>query len=382
VQAQAGGYSASASKGFSIMSETILARPNAITLAFPVLLAAGACHLLNDLMQSLFTASYPIFKSSFDLSFEQIGLLTLTYQLSASILQPLVGFYTDNNPKPYSLPFGMRFSMAGLVTLAFAPTHLMLLLGGAFLGVGSSIFHPESSRVARLASGGSHGLAQSIFQVGGNFGTSLGPLLVAFIVLAGGQSRLAWFALLASLGIVILAGLGRWYQTHRHPTPRIMPSKVDAAGLSKGKLGGAIAILTALTLSKYFYIASFTTYYIFYLMQRFNLPERTAQICLFVFLGSVALGTLIGGPVGDRIGRKKVIWGSILRPFDAGCENGRTSRPRDASARPLRLAFSLRLSYMPRHSAGGFYAAPVQGSAPVARLASPVTIRRGSTGQG
>jgi MFS transporter, FSR family, fosmidomycin resistance protein len=292
--------------------ETAVAPPRAATLAFPVLVAASICHLLNDLMQSLFTATYPIFKSGFGLSFAQIGLLTLTYQLSASILQPLVGLYTDSKPKPYSLPFGMGFSMSGLLTLAFAPSYPVLLLGGVLLGIGSSIFHPESSRLARLASGGSHGLAQSIFQVGGNIGTSLGPLLVAFVVLPGGRARLAWFAVVALCGMIILTGLSRWYKNNGHAEPRVARAKSDGGGLSNGRIGGAIAILTALMLSKYFYIASFTTYYVFYLVQHFGVAERTAQICLFVFLGAVAVGTLIGGPAGDRIGRKKVIWGSIL----------------------------------------------------------------------
>jgi FSR family fosmidomycin resistance protein-like MFS transporter len=292
--------------------ETAVAPSQAATLAFPVLVAASVCHLLNDLMQSLFTATYPIFKSGFGLTFAQIGLLTLTYQLSASILQPLVGLYTDSKPKPYSLPFGMAFSMSGLLTLAVAPTYPVLLLGGVLLGIGSSIFHPESSRLARLASGGSHGLAQSIFQVGGNVGTSLGPLLVAFVVLPGGRGRLAWFALVALCGMIILTGLSRWYKNNGHAKPRVARTKTDGSALSKGRIGSAIAILTALMLSKFFYIASFTTYYVFYLVQHFGVAQRTAQICLFVFLGSVAIGTLIGGPVGDRIGRKKVIWGSIL----------------------------------------------------------------------
>jgi MFS transporter, FSR family, fosmidomycin resistance protein len=292
--------------------EMSIAQPQAASLAFPVLVGASICHLLNDLMQSLFTAAYPIFKSGFSLNFAQIGLLTLTYQLSASVLQPLIGLYTDNKPKPYSLPFGMGLSMCGLLTLAFAPSYSVLLVGGVLLGIGSSIFHPESSRLARLASGGSHGLAQSIFQVGGNVGTSLGPLLVAFVVLPGGQSRLAWFALATLCGIMILTGLGRWYKNNGHAKPRGQRPDTERGGLSTGKITGAIAILTALMLSKFFYIASFTTYYIFYLMQHFGVAEQTAQICVFVFLGAVAIGTLIGGPVGDRIGRKRVIWGSIL----------------------------------------------------------------------
>jgi MFS transporter, FSR family, fosmidomycin resistance protein len=294
------------------VSGIALTRSKAATLALPVLVAASICHLLNDLMQSLFTATYPILKSGFNLSFAQIGLLTLTYQLSASILQPLIGLYTDSKPKPYSLPFGMGSSMAGLLTLAIAPTYAMLLLGGVLLGIGSSIFHPETSRLARLASGGSHGLAQSIFQVGGNLGTSLGPLLVAFIVLPGGRGRLAWFAIAALCGMVMLTGLSRWYKNNGHAELRVRSAKTGGTRPSRRKIGGAVAILSALMLSKYFYIASFTTYYIFYLMQHFSVSEQTAQICLFVFLGALAVGTLIGGPVGDKIGRKKVIWGSIL----------------------------------------------------------------------
>jgi MFS transporter, FSR family, fosmidomycin resistance protein len=293
------------------VSEAVLNRP-AISLTFPVLVAASVCHLLNDLMQSVFTATYPVFKTGFDLSFGQIGLLTLTYQLSASILQPLIGLYTDARPKPYSLPFAMAFSMAGLLTLAYAPNYAVLLVGGALLGVGSSIFHPESSRVARIASGGAHGLGQSIFQVGGNVGTSLGPLMVAFIVLPGGQGRLAWFALAAMTGMIILTAIGRWYQANGHARPRKAGGAAPTHGLSSGRIGGAIAVLTALMLSKYFYLASFNSYYIFYLMQHFNLSDQQAQICLFVFLAAVAVGTVVGGPIGDRIGRKAVIWVSIL----------------------------------------------------------------------
>ncbi|RBP06236.1 FSR family fosmidomycin resistance protein-like MFS transporter [Roseiarcus fermentans] len=293
------------------MTPVALARRGPVGLALPVLLAASVCHFLNDATQSLFTASYPIFRSSFDLSFAQIGLLTLAYQLSASILQPLIGLYTDRHPAPYSLPVGMGISAAALVTLAFAPTYPAVVAGAALLGVGSSIFHPESSRLARLASGGAHGLAQSIFQVGGNIGASVGPLLVVFFVLPGGQSRLAWFAGMALCGIAILTRLGQWYSGVLRERPRAGAARAaDAA--PPARVGRAMAILAALIFSKYFYIASFTSYYVFYLEQRFQTTQRTAQMCLFVFLGAVALGTLIGGPVGDRIGRKTVIWGSIL----------------------------------------------------------------------
>ena len=295
------------------MTQAIAApQRGAVGIALPVLVAASACHLINNSMQSLFTASFPLFKTSFGLSFGQIGLLTLAYQLSASILQPLIGLYTDRHPAPYSLPIGMAFSLAALVILAFAPSYGVVLAGAALLGVGSSIFHPESSRLARLASGGSHGLAQSIFQVGGNIGASIGPLLVAFIVLPGGRSRLAWFAALAVVGIAILSQLGRWYAGVMRTRPRGHGAKVGEAASPRGGVGRSMALLAALMLSKYFYIASFTTFYVFYLERRFGATERTAQICLFVFLGAVAIGTLIGGPVGDRIGRKTVIWGSIL----------------------------------------------------------------------
>ncbi len=215
---------------------TAVARPGPTRLALPVLVAASVCHLLNDAMQSLFTASYPVFRSDFDLSFGQIGLLTLAYQLSASVLQPLIGLQTDRHPAPYSLPVGMGFSMAALITLAFAPNYPTLIAGAALLGVGSSIFHPESSRLARLASGGAHGLAQSIFQVGGNIGASIGPLLVAFVVLPGGQRRLAWFAVLALGGAAILTRLGRWYAGVLRDRPRPHGRTASAPAPGKGRV--------------------------------------------------------------------------------------------------------------------------------------------------
>jgi FSR family fosmidomycin resistance protein-like MFS transporter len=279
--------------------------------AYRVLGAASLCHLLNDMLQSLFIASYPIFKGNFDLSFGQIGALTLVYQVTASLLQPLVGLYTDRKPMPYSLPFGMAISMSSLLVLAFAQHYSMLLVGAALLGIGSSIFHPESSRLARLASGGAHGMAQSVFQVGGNFGTSLGPLLVAFIVLPRGQQSLAWFTLAALFGITVLTALGRWYKQHGHAIQK-KDSARKVQTFSRKQVSGALAVLILLTLSKYFYLASITSYYVFYLMQHFHSTQRDAQLYLFLFLAAVAAGTVIGGPVGDRIGRKKVIWISIL----------------------------------------------------------------------
>ena len=275
-----------------------------------VLGTISLCHMLNDTVQSLLTAIYPLLKGGFHLSFSQIGLLTLTYQITASLLQPLVGQFTDRKPLPWSLAVGMSFSMTGLLILALAGSYAHLLGGAALLGVGSSIFHPEASRIARLASGGRHGFAQSVFQVGGNFGTSLGPLLAAFVVLPNGRASLAWFCLLALLGVALLAAIGRWYsQQTRIARKTTVP---HATGLTRRQTGSALAMLIALVFSKYFYLASIGSYYIFYLMHRFAVSAQTAQVELFVFLGATALGTFAGGPIGDRIGRKYVIWGSIL----------------------------------------------------------------------
>jgi FSR family fosmidomycin resistance protein-like MFS transporter len=280
---------------------------------FTILAAISVCHLLNDMTQSLIPAIYPILKDSFRLSFGQIGLITLTYQLTASLLQPMVGLYTDHRPKPFSLPVGMGFSLAGLLLLSVASGFSMLLVAAGLVGLGSSVFHPESSRVARMASGGQHGLAQSIFQVGGNAGSSLGPLLAAFIVLPHGQHSIAWFSLGALLAMAILTYVGVWYRSYR---PVKSGSKArrgaDVSVLSSGKVAFSITILVALVFSKYFYLASITSYYTFYLMHKFGISVQSSQIYLFVFLGAVAAGTMIGGPVGDRIGRKHVIWGSIL----------------------------------------------------------------------
>jgi len=264
-------------------------------------------------MQSLIPAIYPILKESFRLDFGQLGLITLTNQLTASLLQPVVGYYTDRNPKPYSLPVGMTFTLAGLVCLSLASSFPVLLVAVAFVGVGSAVFHPESSRVARMASGGQHGLAQSLFQVGGNAGSSLGPLLAAFIVVPHGQSSIAWFSVAALLGMAVLTNVGNWYKSHiaAKVTARTKHSTSHPA-LSARRIAVSIAILLALIFSKYFYLASLTSYYTFYLIHKFHVSVQSAQIHLFVFLGAVAAGTIIGGPVGDRIGRKYVIWGSIL----------------------------------------------------------------------
>jgi len=286
--------------------------PRETATAFRVLAAISFCHLLNDMMQSVIPAVYPILKDTYRLDFGQIGLITLTSQLTASLLQPLVGLYTDRRPTPYSLPVGMTFTMVGLILIASAPSFAMVLAAVALVGMGSAVFHPESSRVARMASGGRHGLAQSLFQVGGNAGSSLGPLLAAFIVLPAGQRSIAWFSLAALVAIAVLLRVGAWYQRHPSMTPKSRAMRVTQSHLPRRQIAWAMAVLIALIFSKYFYLASVVSYYTFYLIHKFHLSVQTAQVHLFVFLGAVALGTVVGGPVGDRIGRKYVIWCSIL----------------------------------------------------------------------
>jgi MFS transporter, FSR family, fosmidomycin resistance protein len=280
--------------------------------ASAILWAITFCHFLNDLSTSLLPAIYPLLKSGLDLSFGQIGLLTLVYQGVASMLQPVVGLFTDRRPQAYSLPFGMACTLCGLSIIAFAPTFLVLLTGGGLLGIGSAIFHPESSRMARLASKGAHGFAQSLFQVGGNFGNSIAPLAAAFFILPHGRDSLAWFAFAALAGIFILAAIGRWYQNSGHSKKTAGHAPTLADGLVPSQVRRAIAVLVALIFSKFFYLSSITSYYIFYLMHRFDMTTEKAQLCLFVFLAASAAGTFIGGPIGDRFGRKNVIWGSIL----------------------------------------------------------------------
>ena len=278
-----------------------------------VLAAISFCHLVNDMLQSLLPALYPILKSQLALTFGQVGLITLTYQIIASLLQPLIGHYTDRRPQPYSLAAGMGFTLVGMLLLSMARRYSLLLLAASCVGVGSAVFHPESSRVARMASGGRHGLAQSVFQVGGNAGGSLGPLLAAFIVVPHGQSSIAWFSLAALLGMVVLFNVGRWYTTqHGHTIESQHARAGDRVALSRTQVRVALAVLLVLVFSKYFYLASLGNYYTFYLIHKFGLSVQHAQIYLFVFLGAVAAGTIIGGPVGDRIGRKLVIWWSIL----------------------------------------------------------------------
>jgi FSR family fosmidomycin resistance protein-like MFS transporter len=282
-------------------------------VVFKVLGAISVCHLVNDMLASLLPAIYPLLKTSFNLDFTQIGLITLTYQTTASLLQPLIGFYTDKNPRPYSLPVGMGATLIGLILLSIAHTFSALLVAAALVGTGSSVFHPESSRVARMASGGQHGLAQSLFQVGGNAGLSLGPLLAAFVVMPRGQTSIAWFTLAALLGMILLTGVSSWAKKRRLTWKTFSAKHVDKApNLSTARITASIAILMALLFSKFVYLASLTSYYTFYLISKFHLSVQSAQVHLFVFLGAVAIGTLIGGPVGDRIGRKSVIWVSIL----------------------------------------------------------------------
>jgi MFS transporter, FSR family, fosmidomycin resistance protein len=281
--------------------------------AFSVLGALSVCHLLNDMVQSLLPAIYPILKTALQLDFRHIGMITLVNQVTASLLQPAVGFYTDRRPRPQSLAAGMTFTLCGLVLLASAGGFKTVLAAAALIGVGSSIFHPESSRIARLASGGQHGLAQSLFQVGGNAGSALGPLLAAFVVLPRGQSSLAWFAAAPIVAITLLRRVGGWYRGRvRRGVAGPGAGHAPHHGLTRPQVARALALLLVLVFSKYIYLACLSTYYTFYLMETFQVSVRSAQLHLFVFLGAVAAGTMLGGPVGDRIGRKYVIWGSIL----------------------------------------------------------------------
>ena len=306
------------------MSQTIAAEPMGAAIGatparvagtiVPVLCAVSFAHLVNDMLQSVLPAIYPVLKLRFGLAFAQVGVISLVYQLTASVLQPMIGVFTDRRPMPYSLPVGMGSTLLGLLLLSSAGSYPALLVAVAFIGIGSSVFHPESSRVARMASGGRHGLAQSVFQVGGNTGAALGPLMAAFIVApadvhTSGQGRVAWFGLAAVAGIVVLTFVGRWYQ---HRAVARAP-RGSAAHVSPVKnVGVVIALLMGLMVSKFFYMTSMSNYYTFYLMAQFHQSPHAAQLCLFVFLASVAVGTLAGGPVGDRIGRKRVIWASIL----------------------------------------------------------------------
>jgi FSR family fosmidomycin resistance protein-like MFS transporter len=280
--------------------------------ALAVLIAISFCHMLNDTMQSLLLSIYPMLRQSYGLNFGQVGLITLTFQVTASLLQPLVGLYTDRRPQPYALAIGMTSTLLGLILLSYASSYPMLLLAAAMVGTGSSVFHPESSRVARLASGGRHGLAQSLFQVGGNVGSAIGPLLAAYIVLPRGQGAVGWFSFVALIAIMVLMRVGAWYRTHRVARTRHAHRTMQLNQLTRGQVAGALAVLLALIFSKFFYTASLSSYYTLYMIDHFGVPVQQAQKYLFVYLASFALGTLAGGPIGDKIGRKKVIWFSIL----------------------------------------------------------------------
>jgi len=289
---------------------------NKTSTAFTILTLLGISHMLNDMLQSIIPAVYPLLKDSLLLNFTQIGLITLVFQLSSSLFQPVIGMITDRKPQPYSLPIGMTFSMIGILSLAFANDFTHVLFAVFLTGLGSSIFHPEASRLAYLASGGKHGLAQSIFQVGGNFGSSVGPLLALWIITPYGQRNVAWLSLIALVCIGVMLIISKWYKANLYRLKPQPKGKENSAGQSSSlpakKVAFAITILLLLIFSKYVYMASLTSYYMFYLIDKFSISVESAQLYLFAFLFSVAAGTVIGGPIGDRIGRKYVIWGSIL----------------------------------------------------------------------
>ncbi|MBE7376589.1 MFS transporter [Pseudomonas lopnurensis] len=292
-------------------SATASVASQASPLVMRVIGACALAHLINDLIQAVLPSIYPVLKANYGLTFTQVGLITLTFQLTASLLQPWVGYHTDRHPKPWLLPAGMVCTLVGILMLAFVGSFASILMASALVGIGSSTFHPETSRVARLASGGRYGLAQSTFQVGGNAGSAFGPLLAAAIVIPYGQGSVAWFGLFAVFAILVLYGLSRWYRNHLNLF-KLKQGGQATHGLSRGRVRLALVVLALLVFSKYFYMASFTSYFTFYLIEKFGLSIASSQLYLFLFLGAVAVGTFFGGPVGDRIGRKKVIWFSIL----------------------------------------------------------------------
>nr|WP_068891031.1 MFS transporter [Pedobacter panaciterrae] len=281
---------------------------------YSILFTISFTHLLNDMMQSVIPAVYPLLKETFKFSFTQIGMITFTFQLTASLLQPFVGFYTDRKPRPFSLAMGMGFTLIGLIMLSMASSFFLILISVSLIGMGSSVFHPESSRVAYLASGGKKGLAQSIFQLGGNAGGAIGPLLAALIVMPYGQFYIIWFALAAILAILVLIQVGKWYQGHLYlkKTNPAVASVDNGPAISKRRVTISLTILMVLIFSKYFYMASMTSYFTFYLIEKFHVSVQQSQLYLFAFLAAVAAGTVIGGPLGDRFGRKYIIWISIL----------------------------------------------------------------------
>lgn len=279
---------------------------------YPILFTISFAHLLNDMMQSVIPSLYPLIKESFNLSFTQIGIITFTFQLTASLFQPFVGHYTDKKPRPFSLAMGMSFTLLGILFLSVASSFAYILIAVSLIGLGSSVFHPESSRVAHLASGGKKGLAQSIFQLGGNAGSAIGPLLAALIIAPFGQFYLVWFALAAVIGIIVLTQIGKWYRDHLLLRKSLVIQTVVSPNISRGRVTTSIIILLVLIFSKYFYMACMSSYFTFYLIDKFNVSVQQSQFYLFAFLGAVALGTILGGPLGDRFGRKYIIWISIL----------------------------------------------------------------------
>ncbi len=290
---------------------TATSAPQASPLVMRILGACALAHLINDLIQAVLPSIYPMLKANYGLTFAQVGLITLTFQLTASLLQPWIGYHTDRHPKPWLLPAGMVCTLIGILMLAFVGSFPAILLAAGLVGVGSSTFHPETSRVARLASGGRYGLAQSTFQVGGNTGSAFGPLLAAAIIIPYGQGNIAWFGLFAVFAILVLYGLSRWYRNHL-TLFKLKQGGKATHGLSKGRVTFALVVLAVLVFSKYFYMTSLTSYFTFYLIEKFHLSVSSSQMYLFLFLGAVAVGTFAGGPIGDKIGRKKVIWFSIL----------------------------------------------------------------------
>jgi FSR family fosmidomycin resistance protein-like MFS transporter len=296
-----------------VSTQAVPATDSSATTAFSILAAISFCHMLNDMMQSLLPAIYPILKDNYALDFGQIGLITFTFQLTASLLQPLIGLYTDHRPKPYSLAIGMGFSLLGLLLLSVASTYAALLAAAALVGSGSAVLHPESSRVARMAAGRKPGLAQSLFQLGGNVGSSIGPLLAAVIVLRNGQSSVAWFGVAAVVGMVLLARVGHWYKHHGLARMKAQGARKRAGeALSRRRVAVSVAVLILLMFSKFIFTATMSSYFTFFLIDKFDVSVRNAQLHLFVFLASVAFGTVAGGSLGDRFGRKFVIWASIL----------------------------------------------------------------------
>jgi len=288
------------------------AMPAATGAVLPVLISLGFCHMLNDLMQSLIPALYPMLKQQFHLDFTQVGLITLAFQLTASLLQPTIGVYTDRRPQPYSLAVGMGATLIGLVLLSLARNYAMVVFAASMVGIGSAVFHPEASRVARMASGGRYGFAQSLFQVGGNIGGAIGPLLAALIVLPRGQGAIAWFSLSALLAMIVLTRVGMWYAARPRHSQAAIRAAAGTSGFSRGRVVFCIVVLMLLTFSKNVYTSSFSSFFTFYLIERFQLSVHDAQVQLFVFMTAIAVGTLIGGPLTDRIGRRPMIWISIV----------------------------------------------------------------------